>query len=75
MHCVCAGCMDKLERLRWVSVKERLPGGVKYNGTVLATDGGTVITAPSSSVTPTGAITHWMPLPSAEEIQHDNTGL
>lgn len=26
MHCVCAGCMDKLEhRTRWISVKERLP--------------------------------------------------
>ena len=64
MHCVCAGCMDKLEhRTRWISVKEYLP----YSGTVLATDGVTVITAPASSVTPAGAITHWMPLPAAPE--------
>ena len=44
----------------WISVKERLP----EVGTVLATDGRIVITAPSSSVTADGiAITHWMPLP------------
>lgn len=44
----------------WISVKDRLPKG----GTVLATDGRVVITAPSSSVTVDGpAITHWMPLP------------
>lgn len=44
----------------WISVKDRLPEG----GTVLATDGRVVITAPSSSVTADGpAITHWMPLP------------
>lgn len=51
----------------WISAKERLPGDMKYNGTVLATDGVTVITAPASSVTPAGAITHWMPLPSPPE--------
>ena len=44
----------------WISVKDRLP----KTGTVLATDGRIVITAPSSSVTANGqAITHWMPLP------------
>lgn len=44
----------------WISVKDRLP----KTGTVLATDGQIVITAPSSSVTADGqAITHWMPLP------------
>ena len=44
----------------WISVKDRLP----ERGTVLATDGQIVITAPSSSVTADGiAITHWMPLP------------
>ena len=44
----------------WISAKDRLPDG----GTVLATDGSVVITAPSSSVTADGpAITHWMPLP------------
>ena len=44
----------------WISVKERAP----EVGTVLATDGRIVITAPSSSVTADGiAITHWMPLP------------
>ncbi|MEY8373880.1 hypothetical protein AAK912_10430 [Merdimmobilis hominis] len=64
MYCVCAECMDKLEhRTRWISVKEYLP----YGGTVLATDGVTVITAPASSVTPAGAITHWMPLPEPPE--------
>ena len=43
----------------WISVEDRLP----KTGTVLATDGKVVITAPSSSVTLGGAITHWMPLP------------
>lgn len=44
----------------WISVKDRLP----KTGTVLATDGRVVITAPASSVTADGpAITHWMPLP------------
>ena len=47
----------------WISVKERLPEDDKYNGTVLATDGSIVITAPPSSVTEDGFITHWMPLP------------
>lgn len=52
----------------WISVKERLP---KY-GTVLATDGSVVITAPSSSVTADGpAITHWMPLPEPPEAPHE----
>lgn len=49
----------ELSTRRWISVKECLP----YGGTVLATDGVTVIIAPSSSVHPAGAITHWMPLP------------
>lgn len=49
--------------LQWISVEDRLPAEEKYNGTVLATGGDIVITAPSSSVTRTGAITHWMPLP------------
>lgn len=45
---------------KWISVKDRLP----KTGTVLATDGRVVITAPSSSVTADGpSITHWMPLP------------
>lgn len=53
---------------KWISVKERLP---KY-GTVLATDGSVVITAPSSSVTADGpAITHWMPLPEPPEALHE----
>ena len=44
----------------WISVKGRLP----KTGTVLATDGQVVITAPASSVTADGpAITHWMPFP------------
>ena len=43
----------------WISVKDRLP----KTGTVLATDGKVVITAPSPSVTLGGVITHWMPLP------------
>ena len=44
----------------WISVKDRLP----KTGTVLATDGRIVITAPYSSVTANGqAITHWMSLP------------
>ena len=44
----------------WINVKDRLP----KTGTVLATDGRVVITAPASSVTADGpAITHWMPLP------------
>ncbi|MBC5648482.1 DUF551 domain-containing protein [Christensenella tenuis] len=47
----------------WISVKEKLPKDDGYNGTVLATDGSIVITAPSSSVTIDGAITHWMSLP------------
>ena len=62
LYCVCAGCMDKL-RPQWISVKEYLP----YSGTVLATDGVTVITAPASSVTPAGAITYWMPMPEPPE--------
>ena len=52
-----------MTQIDWISVKDRLPTDVGYNGTVLATDGNIVITAPSSSVTRTGAITHWMPLP------------
>lgn len=41
-------------------------------GTVLATDGNVVITAPSSSVTADGpAITHWMPLPEPPEAPHE----
>ena len=49
---------------RWIPVSERLP----KTGTVLATDGKYVITAPSSSVTKDGpAITHWMPLPEPPE--------
>lgn len=69
MHCVCAGCMDKLPTHpdevpgTWISVKEYLP----YGGTVLATDGVTVTIAPASSVYPAGAITHWMPLPEPPE--------
>ena len=47
----------------WISVKDRLP----KTGTVLATNGTVVITAPSSSVTLGGAITHWMPLPEPPE--------
>lgn len=48
----------------WISVKDRLPKDGRYNGTaVLATDGSIVITAPSSSVTIDGVITHWMSLP------------
>ena len=47
----------------WISVKDRLPEQCRYNGTVLATDGVTVITAPSSSVGAGEAITHWMELP------------
>ena len=47
----------------WISVKDKLPRDEKYNGTILATDGVTVITAPSSSVAPGGTITHWIPLP------------
>ena len=47
----------------WISVEDRMPAEEKYNGAVLATGGDIVITAPSSSVTRTGAITHWMPLP------------
>ncbi len=47
----------------WISVEDRLP----KTGTVLATDGKVVITAPSSSVTLGGAITHWMPLPEPPE--------
>ena len=44
----------------WISVEDRLP----KTGTVLATDGRVVITAPASSVTADGtAITHWMPWP------------
>lgn len=49
----------------WISVKDRLP----KCGTVLATDGNIVITAPASSVTTDGpAITHWMPLPKPPEV-------
>ena len=49
----------------WISVKDRLP----LTGTVLATDGIIVITAPASSVTKDGpAITHWMPLPEPPEV-------
>lgn len=55
---------------KWIRVKDRLPEG----GTVLATDGRVVITAPSSSVTADGpAITHWMPLPKLPtelEVSH-----
>ena len=52
----------------WVSVKERLP----QTGTVLATDGRVVITAPSSSMTKDGpAITHWMPLPELPEMKQE----
>ena len=52
----------------WISVKERLP----ETGTVLATDGAVVITAPASSVTEDGpAITHWMPLPEPPEEEKD----
>lgn len=44
----------------WISVEDRIP----KTGTVLATDGRVVITAPASSVTADGpAITYWMPLP------------
>lgn len=51
----------------WISVKDRLP----KTGTVLATDGQVVITAPASSVTADGpAITHWMPLPSVEGLNN-----
>lgn len=53
---------------QWISVGKQLP---KY-GTVLATDGSVVITAPSSSVTADGpAITHWMPLPEPPEAAHE----
>lgn len=53
---------------KWISVEERLP----MEGTVLATDGNVVITAPSSSVTADGpAITHWMPLPEPPEALHE----
>ncbi len=52
--------IGQMKQAGWVSVKNRLP----KTGTVLATDGKIVITAPSSSVTVDGpAITHWMPLP------------
>lgn len=52
----------------WISVEEGLP----MEGTVLATDGNVVITAPSSSVTADGpAITHWMPLPEPPEAAHE----
>ena len=52
----------------WVSVKERLP----QTGTVLATDGRVVITAPSSNMTKDGpAITHWMPLPELTEMKQE----
>lgn len=48
------------KRSDWISVKDRIPLG----GTVLATDGKIVITAPASSVIANGdVITHWMPLP------------
>ncbi|RGX52927.1 DUF551 domain-containing protein [Anaerotruncus sp. AF02-27] len=56
--------------MEWISVKDRLPKEIKCNGTVLATDGVTVITAPSSSVTAKGAITHWMPLPEPPKEEH-----
>lgn len=53
---------------QWIPVSERLP----KTGTVLATDGKYVITAPSSSVTKDGpAITHWMPLPEPPERDED----
>ena len=53
-------------RSEWISVNDRLPS----YGTVLVTDGNIVITAPSSSVTTDGqAITHWMPLPEAPDIE------
>ena len=55
----------------WISVKERLPEDDKYNGTVLATDGSIVITAPSSTVAAGGVITHWMHLP--EPPKEDDT--
>ena len=57
-------CREYRGKGQWISVKDRLP----RTGTVLATDGVTVITAPSSSVTADGpAITHWMPLPEPPE--------
>ena len=64
------GGLDAIPTLtpQWISVKERLP----MEGTVLATDGNVVITAPSSSVTADGpAITHWMPLPEPPEAPHE----
>ena len=43
----------------WISVKDRKP----ECGTVLATNGRIVITAPASSVRSQTAFTYWMPLP------------
>lgn len=52
--------LTQADKPDWISVKDRTP----KSGTVLATDGKIVITAPASSVTADGeAITHWMPLP------------
>ena len=83
-YCVMGPCPEHLEQLQaendrlkeevqqmlWIPVEERLP----ETGTVLATDGRVVITAPSSSVTSDGqAITHWMllPKPPKEEKKDD----
>lgn len=79
---ICSGAQDRdwlmrcieeaptlTQHAMWISVKDRLP----QTGTILATDGRVVITAPASSVTADGpAITHWMPLPELpgkEEIK------
>ena len=73
MHCVCAGCMDRIEHgPEWISVKDRLPEPFAAVIICRRDKSGSMVVEQGSLTfngwwkvygTRTKSVTHWMPLP------------